>query len=327
MRRDQSSQAERTTTWNPAKWASILSACLAVAFILATRPMGFDRDYFEYESHYLNGDGASRITMSGFGFLWHAFNALDMSFYSALTVTTFLALTPKLVLFTTGTSPRFQVAAYTLLFLHTFELTQIRLALALGLALPALYIAMRSGMPSTGALFCAGIAAWIHPSTLILALPIALWKPIKRYPWFFGTASLLVMLTPDSLFQELILRFHPQGASLVEQSGNLRFNPAAVRVAAVGAITAIAWVHLRLLPESARPLPVMALFCLCLSIRLGSWPVVAGRVFELGMLLPLLWIPLLPRCPREVSAAAYLLLGTLIALLVGLDPTFFRDLR
>jgi hypothetical protein len=329
MALDQSSQASRTVTWKLARWSPmfLMGACIALSFLLAARPLGIDRDYVEYELQYLNGDGASRITMSGFGFLWRACNALDMSFYSALAVTTFLALTPKLVMFTAGASPRFQVVAYSLLFLHTLELTQIRLALALGLALPALHIAMRSGKPSAGALLSAGIAAWIHPSTLIFALPIALWKPMKRYPWIFGSASALLILAPDSLYQELVLRLHPQGDALVGRSDNLPFNPAAVRVVVVGVITAIAWAELRRLPESARPLPVIALYCLCLSIRLGSWPVVAGRVFELGMLLPILWIPLLPRRPREVSCAGYIMLGALISILVALDPTFFQGSR
>lgn len=313
----------RHSAWSA---VALLASSAVLSLILAARPFGIDRDFIEYKTFYDAGDGASRMVQSGIGLLWRNLASFGLSFYEALTVTTFLALTPKLLVLARGRYWIESLIAYFLIFLPVLECTQIRLALSLGLALPAIQMTVLNGRATSSALILGALSCWIHTSALAVVLPLLLWERASRYPTIScGAAILLSIMLATTELEWLVTALHPQGQSLLPTADSTTFNPIAIRTLSVLLLTAIALANLYRVPGSFRPLPIITLCCCCFAISAPSAPVVAGRVFELGMLMPLLWIPALPNRSRKASYAIYFSLGLLVSYLTLTDPTFFRQ--
>ena len=307
---------------------TLLVGSAVISLVLAVRPLGIDRDFIEYKSFYDAGDGASRMVQSGIGFLWRNLASVGLSFYEALVVTTFVALTPKLLILARGRYWMESVIAYILIFLPVLEATQIRLALSMGFALLAIQLTIRDGRATSSALLLGSLACWIHTSALVLVLPILLWARASRYPTISCGIGLLSTVTLATTELEWIVTvLHPQGGSLLPVADSGAFNPIAIRTLSVLLLTAVALANLYRIPSSFRPLPIITLCCCGFAMSVPNAPVVAGRVFELGMLMQLFWIPVLPNRSRQASYAIYFSLGLLISSLALTDPTFLSQTR
>jgi len=309
-----------------------------ISLVLAARPLGIDRDFIEYEKFYDAGDeyekfyGAgdepSRMVQSGLGLFWRSLANFEVPFYEALVLTTFIALTPKLLILARGRHWIAHIIAYFLIFLPVLEATQIRLALSLGFALPAIQLTICNGRATSSALLLGALSCWIHTSALVLVLPILLWGQASRYPTIScSTAILFTAMLVATEFEWIVTVLHPQSAALLQTADSQMFNPIAIRTLSVLLLTAIALANLYRMPDSFRPLPIVTLCCCEFAISVASYPSVAGRVFELGMLMPLFWIPALPNRSRQASYAVYLLLGLFISSQFLTDPTFFSQTR
>ena len=319
-------RTKRLTSTQPMGPWSLAAIALAAAVVISLRPLGLDRDYSEYWLYFHDRpERSARIDISAFGVLWQAARALEFSFGTVLTVTTFAAVLPKLVVLTRRPLAWIWLVFYGLALVPLHESTQVRLAVGLGLMFLALDRAVRNGRSDLLTVAWAAMAAWTHP-TLLLYIPwLMAWRWIGRH-WGVGIVlAFAPLLVPDFVIATAMSTVHTHdllalSIEINDQSGN----PISARNLILVTVSLIGLLNIRSLPPANRP----AVFILTCS--LSTWyataelPLIAHRVLEVVMVAPFFWIPELPATARWISAMLMLCLTAGLAYLLLSDPTFFR---
>lgn len=303
-------------------WYTIAAICIAV--VVAIRPLGLNRDFSEYMLAYQDApDRSARIMWSGLGFIWRILGELNVPFQVALVITTIAALTPKVRIIASHPYAAFWFLYYLCAVLLLHEYTQVRIALAMGCALVTMSRVVVIGTIDLRGLLWAAAAIWIHPSVVVFTPWWLCWSWLAGRPGLMVLLSTLPILLPLDFAANFAAILHPASGELMPTHQEWPAgNPLSARNLLLISLAAIGVVNLTRIPSRVRPVVGISLGCLSLWYATYTAPVIAHRVLELSLILPMFWVSYLPPFARRLSMVLVGCLGALLGYLFVTDPTF-----
>ena len=305
--------------------ALVIFAGVLSAFI-ALRPLGFDRDYREYGLFYFGAvERGSRMEWTPFGISWRLLESAGVTFFATSAFTTFVALLPKVQTAWILPTPWLWILTYATIFLPLHEYTQLRLALAMGLAMMFINRCMQLGRPDGRAFAFAILAAWIHPSLLPLVPAAFGWSWFGAHPYAFLCVCVAPAALPSHALMDVISGLHTEYefANLATGTNSAGFNSLSLRniVTAISLVISVSQIHR--VPLGIRPLVGVASGYFALGVSMPQEPVFAHRLVEISMLFPPLWISWLTPFGRTIVSISYCVLCATVLYLLATSPDFF----
>ena len=294
--------------------------------VIALRPLGFDRDYREYGLFYFGAvERGSRMEWTAFGISWKLLESVGVTFFATIAFTTFVALLPKIQTAWILPAPWLWILTYTTIFLPLHEYTQIRLAVAVGMAMMFINRCIRLGRPDGRAVAFSIIAAWIHPSLLPLVPAAFGWRWFGAHPYVFLCVCVAPAALPSRAMMDVISGLHTEYefAEVAAGTNSTGFNTLSLRNIVIAISLAISVSQIHRVPQCIRPLVGIASGFFALGVSMPQEPVFAHRMVEIAMLFPPLWVSWLTLLGRTIVSIAYCILCATVLYLLAISPDFF----
>jgi hypothetical protein len=300
----------------------VLFISVMLSIIAGGRLLGTDRDYFSYQTGWLE-------ISQGYAVRWEPFFTLvassvqtmfgDDSFHIFLFVVAFISMNIKLYLFSNRNHFALVGFIYLVMLFPSQEMMQMRVCLALAFAYLGLYKATFDKTHILERLIYIILALSSHISTFVIAPFILMPKIAHSRNILF---ILLIGVMPFLLFSGLILIMaeYFDGTAL---GGLLQFytntelldvsisrpNPFSSRSITFILLIIIGFYNLKIMPEEALPWFYISFFGIISFYSLFSFPVIAHRLFELTMFSNLVWVTSLKGTSKKLSLILLILFG------------------
>lgn len=278
------------------------------SLLAAERFLGIDRDYYQYLSFYdeLHSfkDYNGRFEI-GFVALATITKFLTNSFWFFLLLVAFTSLSIKFFLLSKQKHYWLWFIIYLLMLFPLHEMTQLRVALAIGFGYLALY-ATSTGRPriiSAGLLL---LGSSFQASILILLPFVFFWERMTRPNLFI---LFIIALTPSIILNSMMPNLNlinPLVESMLESRSETSANILSTRNAMVAAALTIGFTHIKSIPPQALPWLYLTAMGASLWIGMINFPVFAHRLLEITLFSMFFWVPFLPFKSRILASSILL---------------------
>ncbi|SDO28876.1 EpsG family protein [Vreelandella arcis] len=297
------------------------------SYFTAFRLLGIDRDYFQYKQFFdslsLDYDGRFEL-----GFVWLSLLIKNFGwpFCVLLFTTAYISLSAKFYLIAKLPNKFFWIGVYFLILLPLHEMTQLRVAIALGFGYLAIYFSINESL-SVRVTVLAVLSVLFHWTLLVFVPFVVFSRFLKR-----RRVSLLILIAFGPVvfiyFSFSFLSYlNPQVPAIVNAASEMQANPFSARNIIFLSIVAIGLANINRIQSDQLPWFYLSFFGIFFWYGMMYIPVFAHRVFELTIFSYFLWIPSLPKFSRLLAMILISLIAIyLFVSVIYLEPIFRHDL-
>ncbi len=294
-----------------------------LSYLSAERFLGIDRDYYQYLYFYdtLASGYEGRFEL-GFVILTFLIRSMFNSFWGLLFSVSLLSLSIKFYILSKLPKSFFWIFLYFLILYPVHEMTQMRVAIALGLGYLSLYFAQTKPSRFVPVLMLA-IAALFH-WTILIFIPFTLfWQKFTKHGFTLTAGVIVIPAAFMSLLMSTFTVFNPQVMRMIELANEMEANPFSSRNIVFLSIIFIGFYNINKFPNNILPWFYLSLMGISLWYGLMSVPVFAHRLLELTIFSYFMWIPFLPKFSRLISMGLFLILAVYLFInAIYFDPMF-----
>ena len=269
-----------------------------IVVLISFRVFGIDRDYTRYQNFFERaGFGADGGRFEpGFQFLANITKFMfgADSFQLFLLLVTFLALMPKFYILNKSRNYVITVVVYSFIVLPLHEMTQLRVAVALGIVYYGIYLSVNDRISLKYRLLFLLAAISMHISAIMLT-------PFLIIPNFFskrGSIKPIALILLMTVSLNLIIPLMAKIMFIVWSYLNYEelrgvANPLSARNLVFLSLVFIGFIQIKKFPNKVLPWYYMSIFGLCMWYSVSWIPIIAHRCLELTIFSYLVWVPYL----------------------------------